>query len=76
MLNCPELRTLYRICHDLTSRCVAVDHNAVDTYYQYTIMNSFWSEMPSVELKTHQIHFRPGSFTTYTPPDPQVGLGW
>ena len=32
-LNCPEFRTLSRICPDLTSRCVkrqAVDQNAVD----------------------------------------------
>jgi len=35
MLNCPEFRTLSRICPDLTSRCIAVkavDQNALDYF--------------------------------------------
>ena len=56
-LNCPELRTPSRISADLTSRCVecqTVDQNAVHHFYFCL------SEMRSVELKMHQIHFWPG----------------
>ena len=31
-LNSPEFGTVYRICPDLSSRCVAVDQNAVDYF--------------------------------------------
>ena len=48
-LNCPEFRTLSRICPDLISRCVAVDQFDI-----FPVRNAFcWD-------KTHQIHFRPG----------------
>ena len=48
-LNCPEFRTLSRICPELTSRHVkrqAVDQNAVDHFDVFCL-----SEMPSMSSK-------------------------
>ena len=58
-LKCPELWTPYQkeICPDLTSQCVAADQNAVDPIIPIT--NLLSSEMRSVELNMHQIHFWP-----------------
>jgi len=56
MLNCPEFRTLSRICPDLTSRCVK------QLIKMQLIIFTFFcrSEMRSVKIKRHQIHFRLG----------------
>ena len=40
-LNCPEFRNLYQICPDLTSRCVAVDQNAVDHFDVFAWLRLF-----------------------------------
>jgi len=56
MLKCPEFRTMYQICPDLTSWCVAVDQNNYNTYNEFIVV-----KMHSVQLKMHQSIFVQGS---------------
>jgi len=75
-LNCPEFRTLSRICPDLTSRCVAVqavDHEVVHHFDVFA--RQICVLFSSIRTKSIFAPYPTGEVYD-APPDPLVRWGW